>query len=179
MFRKTDDIEYELTFKRVRNINLRVNSDNKIKVSAPNGTDVGFIDNFVLSRRDFINDAISRNEMKIPIGEAEVSNAEIYRKLYEIHREMYKLFSEYNFRMPTLKIRDMKSQWGNCRKAQSIITLNKRLYMLPRRQIELVCAHELSHMAEANHSSAFYAVLDGVMPDRREREAELAKYKLI
>ncbi|MGM9935752.1 MAG: M48 family metallopeptidase [Candidatus Ornithomonoglobus sp.] len=179
MLRKTGNIEYELTFKRIRNINLRVSPDNRIKVSAPYGAEVGFIDDFVQSRREFIAAAMDRNAMKIPVGEVMVTDAEIYRKLYEIHREVYKLFFKYNFRLPSLKIRDMKSQWGNCRRAQSLITLNKRLYMLPRRQIELVAAHELSHMVQPNHSAAFYAVLNGVMPDWRERDAELKNYKLV
>lgn len=179
MQRKAGDIEYELTFKRIKNVNLRVSPDNKITVSAPYRTDIGFIDNFVLSRREFIAAAKKRNSMKTPVGEVMVADAEIHRKLYEVHREVYKLFSAYGFRLPSLKIRDMKSQWGNCRKAQGLITLNKRLYMVPRRQIEFVCAHELSHMVEANHSAAFYTVLSGVMPDWREREAELKKYSLI
>ncbi len=179
MRRKAGNIEYELTFKKIKNVNLRVSPDNKITVSAPYRTDTGFIDNFVLSRKGFIDAAMTRNNMKIPIGEVMVADAEIYRKLSEVHREVYKLFSVYGFRLPSLKIRDMKSQWGNCRKKQRIITLNKRLYMVPRRQIEFVAAHELSHMVEANHSAAFYAVLAGVMPDWREREAELNNYKLI
>ncbi|MGN0162480.1 MAG: M48 family metallopeptidase [Candidatus Ornithomonoglobus sp.] len=179
MLRKIGNTEYELTFKRIRNINLRVSADNKIKVSAPYGAEVDFIDNFVLSKRAFIDAAVSRNDMKAPTGEVMVADAEIYRRLYEIHREIYGLFSKYGFRLPSLKIRDMKSQWGNCRRAQGIITLNKRLYTLPRRLIELVAAHELSHMVQANHSAAFYAVLEGVMPDWRERDAELKRYKLV
>jgi hypothetical protein len=178
MLRQTEDLKYELTLKKIKNIILKVDSDNNIRVSAPYNADKNFIDQFVLSRRAFIEKAMRRNGERIPIGKTSVSDAEIYRKLHEILVEEYKLFSQYGFKLPQMKIRDMKSQWGNCRSAQGIITLNKRLYILPRRYIEFVAAHELAHMVEANHSAAFYRVLEGVMPDSGERAREIRIYKL-
>lgn len=178
MKRKASDIEYELTLKRIKNINLRVGSDGQVKVSAPYGTDRGFIDNFVLSRRQFIAAARRRFGQKLSVPEITADKAAIYAKLYNILQKTYKRFSEYGFAMPELRIRKMKSQWGNCRKERGIITLNAYLYGMPLECTELVAAHELSHMVESNHSPAFYAVLAKTMPDWKSRDAELKRWRL-
>lgn len=47
-------IEYELSRKRVKNINLRIRPDRTVHVSAPRYVTTGYIDKFVLSRGDFI-----------------------------------------------------------------------------------------------------------------------------
>lgn len=178
MKRKAGDIEYELTLKRIKNVNMRVKSDGSIIVSAPYRTDRDFIDDFVISRRRFIAAARERIGQKRPVPEITADKAAIYARLYDILKKVYKMFSGYGFDIPELRIRKMKSQWGNCRKDRGIITLNAYLYGLPDECIELVAAHELSHMIEPNHSQAFYAVLTKAMPDRKIREAELKKWRL-
>ena len=178
MKRKAGDIEYELTLKRIKNVNMRVKSDGSIVVSAPYRTDRGFIDNFVISRRRFIAAARERIGQKRQVPELTANRDEVYARLYEILKKIYKRFSEYGFELPELRIRKMKSQWGNCRKERGIITLNAYLYGLPTECIELVAAHELSHMVEANHSSAFYTVLAKAMPDWKARDTELKKFRL-
>ena len=179
MKRTAGDIEYELTLKRIKNINMRVAADGSIRVSAPYGADREFIDRFVLSRRDFIEKALKRTDSRTPAPEPTGTRLEIYKRLYGVLRSVYPRFSEYDFPMPQLKIRAMRSQWGNCRRERRLVTLNAYLYGLPERLIEYVAAHELSHMVEANHSAAFYAVLGSVMPDHRSRERELKSYRII
>ncbi len=178
MKRVAGSVEYELTYKRVKNINLRVGSDGSVAVSAPYRTDAAYIDSFVTAHTGFILSAQRKRADCCPLGEPMAAREAVYAKLYSVYRSMYGRFSEYGFRLPTLRIRSMTSQWGNCRKAQRIITLNTRLYSLPQRLIELVAAHELSHMVYADHSPRFYSVLSGVMPDYDQRERELKKYRL-
>ncbi len=48
-------VDYELTYKQVKNINLRVTSEGMVKVSAPYGVSKIEIDKFVDSKTDFIN----------------------------------------------------------------------------------------------------------------------------
>lgn len=54
-------IEYYLTRKNVKNINLRIrSSDGTVQVSAPYGIDTEYIDNFVLTNADFILNALKK-----------------------------------------------------------------------------------------------------------------------
>ena len=85
-------------------------------------------------------------------------------------QEQYELVRSYGVDMPALRMRSMKSRWGSCLVQKQIITMNKKLIHMPRACIEQVMLHELCHFFEANHSPRFYAWLDKLMPDWRERK---------
>lgn len=57
-------IEYELTRKKVKNLNLRVRPDGSVHVSAPYFTPQRYIDRFVLSNGDKILAALEKRRMK-------------------------------------------------------------------------------------------------------------------
>ena len=62
-------IEYELTRKKVKNLNLRIRADGSICVSAPYFTPQWYIDRFVLSNGDKILAAMERRRKKAPLPE--------------------------------------------------------------------------------------------------------------
>ena len=55
-------LAYQLTRKKVKNVNLRIKTDGRILVSANNRVPVQFIDNFVREKQDFILSALKRYE---------------------------------------------------------------------------------------------------------------------
>ncbi len=67
---------------------------------------------------------------------------------------------------PKLTIRDMKSRWGSC-SAKKNVSLNLRLVQVAEELIDYVVLHELCHLKEMNHSPAFYALMDKILPDWR------------
>lgn len=75
---------------------------------------------------------------------------------------------------PQLKTRWMKSRWGTCHCQKGLIVLNRALAALPRDVIDAVVLHELIHFRHPDHSRAFYAACEAVMPDFRRRQAQLA-----
>jgi predicted metal-dependent hydrolase len=74
--------------------------------------------------------------------------------------------------LPDFTIREMKTRWGSCSGAGRV-TLNPRLIQVSKDLIDYVILHELCHLKEHNHSPAFYALLDRVLPDWRERRQRL------
>ncbi len=58
-------------------------------------------------------------------------------------------------RVKSVRIKDLKTQWGNC-SSQRRITLNWRLLMAPIAVIDYVIYHELAHLLEFNHSERFW-----------------------
>ncbi|ACM20724.1 zinc-dependent protease DUF45, putative [Geotalea daltonii FRC-32] len=76
---------------------------------------------------------------------------------------------------PKIQIRRMSKRWGSLSKG-GILTLNTELIRAPRECIEYVITHELCHMECHDHSSAFYDLLEKVMPDweKRKHKLELA-----
>lgn len=57
---KDSDIKYNLTYKKVKNINLRIKFDGSVCVSAPQYVDVLKIDEFVRSKKDYVLSSIEK-----------------------------------------------------------------------------------------------------------------------
>lgn len=73
---------------------------------------------------------------------------------------------------PPIKLLTMKRYWGSC-SPKGAVTLNPALIKAPARCVEYVLLHELCHLAEHNHSSRFYDLLDRHMPNWRSAKEEL------
>jgi len=62
-----------------------------------------------------------------------------------------------------LALRDTRSRWGSCSAAGRLM-FSWRLIMAPPEVLDYVAAHEVAHLAEMNHSSAFWAVVTRLCP---------------
>ncbi len=60
-----------------------------------------------------------------------------------------------------LTLRDTRSRWGSC-SAQGALSYSWRLIMAPPEVLTYVAAHEVAHLAEMNHSSAFWSKVDQI-----------------
>jgi hypothetical protein len=67
-------------------------------------------------------------------------------------------------RYQTLTLRDTRSRWGSCT-AQGGLMYSWRLIMAPPAILDYVAAHEVAHLAQMNHSPAFWAIVADLMPD--------------
>lgn len=65
-------------------------------------------------------------------------------------------------------LRDTKSRWGSC-STTGTVSFSWRLAMAPPEVLEYVAAHEAAHLAEMNHSPAYWALVDRLMPDWKRR----------
>lgn len=166
-------VVYELTYKKIRNINLRIGIDGKVKVSAPYGVPDSRIEKFLSDKRDFITRAYGRAVKIQKEAAVEVSKSAVYAKFDKILKECYKKFEEYSLPFPMLKVRKMKCRWGSCNVVKKTVTLNSALYFKDDGIIEYVVCHELTHLVHADHSKKFYSVLSKILPDYKERERSL------
>jgi predicted metal-dependent hydrolase len=64
-------------------------------------------------------------------------------------------------------VRDTKSRWGSCNSKGNLM-FAWRLIFAPEMVFKEVVAHELAHLKEMNHSRAFYAELERLMPDYKK-----------
>ncbi len=62
-----------------------------------------------------------------------------------------------------LTLRDTRSRWGSCNAAGDLM-FSWRLIMAPPEVLDYVAAHEVAHLVEMNHSSAFWGQLARLMP---------------
>lgn len=77
-----------------------------------------------------------------------------------------------------LGIKRMKTRWGTCNPTAGRVWLNLALIERPARCLEYVVVHELAHLLVADHSPAFWAVVERQLPDFRSSKALLARHPL-
>lgn len=68
-----------------------------------------------------------------------------------------------------IKISNAKTRWGSC-SASGSINLNWRLIMAPMQVIDLIVVHELMHLNQMDHSKAFWAKVEKLIPDYKKWE---------
>jgi predicted metal-dependent hydrolase len=78
---------------------------------------------------------------------------------------------------PKLRLLRMPKRWGSCT-AKGEILINPELIKTPCPCIEYVIIHELCHLQHPNHSTAFFRMLDAVLPDWRERKQRLERSEI-
>ncbi len=71
-----------------------------------------------------------------------------------------------------ITIREQKTRWGSC-SSKGNLNFNWKLMLMPEGVLDYVVVHELAHRIEMNHSKAFWAVVEQVLPDYRKRKALL------
>lgn len=77
--------------------------------------------------------------------------------------ELVKAYGVY--RLPIISFRKLKGKWGFCRPSKSQIVLSSTLGFYPIECFRYVLLHEYAHLIEANHSKAFYRIIEKAMPD--------------
>lgn len=71
-------------------------------------------------------------------------------------------------------LRDAKSRWGSCT-SEGGLMYSWRLIMAPAEVLAYVAAHEVAHLAEMNHSRAFWATVEDLYGDYRPARRWLKK----
>lgn len=169
-------ITYTLTRKRVKNLNLRVGQGDEIMVSLPLRCPVKQADGFIRAKSGWILEALRRRKERQAEPLPQVSQEECARLLREALERVYPLVEPLRVAFPALKLRPLKSQWGNCHWARGYITLNTALARCPEELRDYVALHELVHFLHHDHGPGFYAQMDALMPDWRQRRKVLKGY---
>ncbi|GAB4504279.1 MAG: SprT family zinc-dependent metalloprotease [Anaerolineales bacterium] len=73
-----------------------------------------------------------------------------------------------------LRISSARTRWGSCSRVGTL-SFSWRLVMAPPQVVDYVIVHELAHLREMNHSRAFWALVEGMLPDYKQRRAWLRK----
>lgn len=158
-------IQYDLTYKKVKNINLRIKPDRTIYVSANKLVLQKVIDDFVMSKADFILKALKKYENKSNKTQKQYfAEDEIQNVILRLCEKVYPYFENKGVKKPQIKFRKMVSRWGSCNFAKEILTFNTNLMYAPIECIEYVVLHEFTHFLQPNHSSKFYDELSKVCP---------------
>jgi len=169
-------IRYTLTRRRVRNINLRVRADGTVAASAGRWVPAAVVDAFVAQRADWVRAAQQRAALRRSADEAPLPDPEeALACMTALCRAYYPQFAAVcpGGRFPRIAVRDMKTRWGSCSLRTGTLAFSRRLCAMPREAQEYVVVHEFCHFAHPDHSPAFWAAVQAVLPDYKRRKAML------
>ena len=85
---------------------------------------------------------------------------------------IYNIFDEVK-KVPSLKIRKMKSRWGVYNRVKHSVTLNSELIKYNIRCLDYVIVHELSHVIHFDHSKKFWSLVSKYCSNYKEIKKEL------
>jgi predicted metal-dependent hydrolase len=75
----------------------------------------------------------------------------------------------------SIGVREQRTRWGSCSPKRNL-SFNWRLVMAPPSVLEYVVVHELCHLQVANHSKAFWRLLETALPGWREGDRWLKRH---
>jgi len=75
---------------------------------------------------------------------------------------------KYGFKVGKIRISSARTRWGSY-SSKGTLSYTWRLVMAPLEIIDYVVVHELCHSKELNHSKAFWAQVEAILPDYKWR----------
>lgn len=167
-------IPYEIIYSRRKTVAIQITRDARVQVRAPYGCSKSFIDSFVREKSDWISRhlALAEKRKREPAASGQPALTAKERARYiKIARDIFTRKTEYYARIMgvsygRISIREQKTRWGSC-SSQGNLNFNWRLIFAPENVLDYVVVHELAHRKEMNHSKAFYAIVESVLPDYR------------
>lgn len=167
-------IQYNLQYKNVKNINLRIKPDGSINVSANKKVPQKVIDDFIISKAEFILRALEKYK-NMPGKEQKqyYTEDELRQLILALCNNVYPYYKKCGIKYPEIKFRRMVSRWGSCHTKKGILTFSTNLMYAPAECVEYVVWHEFTHFLQPNHSSKFYDELAKVYPNWNECRKKL------
>lgn len=175
---EVDGIPVRLTYKKVRNVTLRIARDGAtVEVSAPVSVSLDEVKQLVSEKREWIARGLAK-AAQTPAARAENATATEIHEWREVVSACVPALVEawepvMGVKAGSLVYRNMKSRWGSCQPATGRICINIRLALYPPECLEYVVVHELCHLLVPGHGVQFHALMDRFMPDWKERRAKL------
>ena len=90
------------------------------------------------------------------------ARVEIFRKMMNLHPEK-------------IRISSASTRWGSC-SSNKTLSFSWKLIQCPPECVDYVIVHELAHLAEMNHSPAFWRKVREIIPDYKEKKEQLNKF---
>ncbi|MBE6577102.1 MAG: M48 family metallopeptidase [Ruminococcaceae bacterium] len=147
--------------------------DGEVIVRAPRKTKDNHIKQFVLEHYDWIEEQLCRYKKREAALDAipklsEAETAALKKRAKEVFAERTECFARVlGVEYGRISIRCQRTRWGSCT-AKGDLSFNAALMLAPPEVLDSVVAHELCHRKYMNHSEAFYAELERVMPEYRK-----------
>lgn len=157
-----------------KTLSLQIKPDGAVELRAPLGLPQREIDRFVAEKADWIEKTLAKVQAAKAAGEQQPLTMEDIQKLAdEALRRIPPRVREYASRMGVtygrITIRNQTGRWGSC-SSQGNLNFNCLLMLAPDEVLDYVVVHELAHRKHMDHSAAFWAEVEAVLPDYKAQK---------
>lgn len=167
--------EYELVRSARKTLAVEITGDCRVVVRAPMRLSKERIERFVAEHEAWIAkhlDTQRRRKENHPLP-TEAEREAYIRKAKEILPGKVAFYGGIMGLHPVgITITGAEKRFGSC-SAKNRICFSWRLMAYPEEAVDYVVVHELAHIRHKDHSKAFYACVEEVLPDWRERRKML------
>ncbi len=161
---------------RRKTVGIRVTEDGNVVVRAAPRVSMAEIRRILEKKRAWIEKARARVLAREEIPKLAAAEVEALadRALEMIPPRVKAWAGKVGVSYGRITIRNQKTRWGSCT-SKGNLNFNCLLLLCPEEVMDYVIVHELCHRKELNHSARFWAEVERVMPDYRERRRWLKK----
>ena len=172
-----ENYNIQLIRSRRKSIALEIRSDLQIIVRAPLRMSKASIDKFVQEKAAWSETNLKKMQEKQAQKKATDGESSLTpTQLQELAKEACTVIPQRVAHFAPLvgvsygriTIRNQKTRWGSC-SAKGNLNFNCLLLKMPEAVLDYVVVHELCHRKEMNHSARFWAEVEKVLPDYKER----------
>ncbi len=164
-------MDYKLIRTGRKTLAMEIKSDGTLLVRAPYFVSKRRIEKILDSKSRWIHNTIAKMQQKEKprfLSKEEAKTLQRIANASFLPRLSY--FSEkFDLPFEKLTVTSARTRFGSC-SPKNYISLSYFLATYPQEAIDYVMLHELCHTKEHNHSAKFYHLLNGFMPDWKERK---------
>ncbi len=170
--------EYTLLRSGRRTLGLEITTELEIIVRVPYRCTQREIDRFVAAHEGWIDKhLVIQRQRQQALAARQVTPEEeqaLRRRAQEYIPQRVAHYSAIMGVTPTgIRITGAQKRFGSC-SGKNSLCFSWRLMQYPPEVIDYVVVHELAHIRHHDHSAAFYAFVEQVLPDHRQRRALLS-----
>ena len=164
-------MDYEIIYSSRKTVSLCI-KDERLIVRAPRGVTKGKIEEIVSKHEKWILNNLERQRQKkesMPtLTDFEVRELKRQAKIILTRKTEY--FSQImGLKYSRITITSAETRFGSC-SSKGNISYSYQLMLYPDAAVDYVVVHELAHLSEMNHSPRFYAIVEKVLPDYKQRK---------
>ena len=175
-----DKIYFDLIRSDRSTCQIQVKRDGSVVVRAPRRMPERDIMRFVSEKEAWIENALRKvaaakesSDAAEPLSDADIK-ALADRALDHIPGRVAYFAPIVGVDHGRITIRNQRTRWGSC-SGKKNLNFNCLLMLTPDAVIDYVVVHELCHLKEMNHSPHFWAEVERVIPDYKERRLWLKR----
>lgn len=165
-------MEYEIIRSKRRTISIQVKADGRVVVRAPYLVPRRTIESFVEEKEDWILEHVKAVKENAKDNKPLISPEEKKQLLKKAHILIPQRVDYYapmvGVGYNRIAIKDTKTRWGSC-SGDGNLNFSYKLILMPMEILDYVVVHELCHRIHMNHSKEFWAEVERIIPDYKER----------